>query len=84
LPVSEAATNFRLIGSGIMMSRPSATYSIAAVFAGIFLEASRGPLRAAAFCHGPARKKKPCVDSVWIKLDVDVSGYVPIIRLSHC
>ena len=28
--------NFRLIRSGIMMSRPGATYSIAAVFAGIF------------------------------------------------
>jgi hypothetical protein len=35
--------NFRLIRSGIMIPRPGATYSIAAVFAGIFPEASRGP-----------------------------------------
>ena len=48
---------FRSIASGIMMSKPRATYSIAAVSAGIFPEASRGRLRAAAFCHRPARKK---------------------------
>ena len=26
---------------------------------------------------------KPCADSVWIKLDADFSGCIPIIRLSH-
>jgi hypothetical protein len=28
--------------------------------------------------------RKPCADFVWMKLDVNVSGCVPIIRLSHC
>src|ERR671931_659497 len=28
--------------------------------------------------------RKPCADSVWMKLDVNVSGCVHIIRLSHC
>ena len=49
--------NFRWIAFEHHDVQGPTTYSIAPVSAGIFPEASRGRLRAAAFCHRPARKK---------------------------
>src|SRR5215831_18553829 len=71
--------NFRSIASGIMMSKPRATCSIAAVSASIFPEASRGRLRAAAFCHRAARKKGDPPPLKWS--DLSRYGYRKIAEL---
>jgi hypothetical protein len=80
LSVNGTAMNFRLIASGIMMSRPRATCLL---YLPTYLLK-----RHAVGCEQQhfaiaQHARKPCADSVRIKLDVNVSGCVPIIRLSH-
>ena len=62
--------NFRSIASGIMMSKPRATCSIAAVSASIFPEAHAVGCEQQHFAI-VRHARKPCTDSEWIKVDVN-------------